>query len=138
MTRQDRHDVRPTGFVAGEDILAGALLGTDPDTGHLVMVGHIAGNPRVVIDPETSHYAIDRLAALLDRSPARVRTALRDLTTPAKPEEPTGLGAVVVGGEGRVWIHHGHGRWVRDDGMLLDWGRLTVLRVLSKGVQTDG
>lgn len=37
--RRDRHDVTPNGFVAGEDILAGAVLGVDPATGHLVMVG---------------------------------------------------------------------------------------------------
>lgn len=43
--RRDRHDVTPNGYIAGEDILAGAVLGTDPATGHLVMVGRIEPKP---------------------------------------------------------------------------------------------
>lgn len=38
--RQDRPDIRPQ-FVAGEDILAGALVGVDPLTGHILMAGRI-------------------------------------------------------------------------------------------------
>lgn len=42
-SRRDRHDVSPQ-FTAGEDILAGAIVGTDPATGQLFMVGRIESN----------------------------------------------------------------------------------------------
>jgi hypothetical protein len=63
-------------------------------------------------------------------------------TKPPKPEEPTGLGAVVEDADGERYVglgdHYGGGalRWKGDRGMTFtSYDRIDVVRVLSEGVQ---
>ena len=121
-----------------------------------------SARPLVVIDPEDSA-AVDALAKAWDsldgetfalgESPMTVRAyrmqaALREFAnpTPPKPDEPTGLGAVVEDAEGELWI-----RLVSaDDGPDDDWCRvgslpsdgkwtfyadIAAVRVLSEGIR---
>lgn len=65
--RPARHDVAPT-FTAGENITAGARIGVDPHTGHLVMAGEIIPPPSEA-DPvgyltDTAQLIRRRVAAL--------------------------------------------------------------------------
>lgn len=95
--------------------------------------------PLVVIDPDDTE-AVERLTDAFTRhnygDVEAMQAALREFAnpTPPKPDEPKGLGAVVVAGDGRGWIHHGRGRWMRDDATVLGWADLDVLRVVSEGV----
>lgn len=108
--------------------------------------------PLVVIDPEDREQ-VERLADLLIVERATtdgvvhsgVQAALRSLITPPKPEEPTGLGAVVEDVEGSKWIRwcspgaaHSFSQqpWQMADGGGADtyWSDITAVRVLSEGV----
>jgi len=80
--------------------------------------------------------------ALLDKIP-RMQAALREFAepTPPRPEEPTGLGAVVEDAEGVRWVRKGDERcgcpWSRQIGAAFsgqDWDRIDAVRVLSEGV----
>jgi len=111
--------------------------------------------PLVVIDPEDAEQ-IGRLAeaweaqthATLSDTPMtltqyRLQAALRSLITPPKPEEPTGLGAVVEDAEGYFWIRSatsGGDPW-RAEGARAPGGRsfhtwsdIVAVKVLSEGV----
>lgn len=111
----------------------------------------VDARPLVVIDPDQ----IDDLAAALNESldfrpgsvlAEAVAAALRDTIsafanpTPPKPEEPTGLGAVVEDAEGWRWVRrstHPARPWTADTGTFqksLDYADIDVVRVLSEGV----
>jgi len=66
-----------------------------------------------------------------------VRHALRSLTKPPKPEEPTGLGAVVEDEDGTAWHRTRAGRWITEEDDVLasgDWSHVRAVKVLSEGV----
>lgn len=59
--------------------------------------------------------------------------------TPPKPDEPTGLGAVVESARGKKYVRAGDG-WLPETvlGMFrnpIDWDEISAVRVLSEGVQ---
>jgi hypothetical protein len=119
----------------------------------------IEAHPLIVIDPrsmtwdgriptaeEFTAWAEAIGAGEFETGILRVADALRDLPapinpTPAKPEEPTGLGAVVEDAEGERWVRKGnssHGEdWTRQIGDAWtggSWDRIAAVRVLSEGV----
>jgi hypothetical protein len=105
--------------------------------------------PLVVIDPEDR----EQVELLVDQfmgqwsgcEGSRVGTmqgVLRVFAGHAKPEEPTGLGAVVEDTHGQVWIRadaSGSTPWTASDaGMVARWvgyARIAAVKVLSDGVQ---
>jgi hypothetical protein len=108
------------------------------------------GHPLAVIDPEDREQ-VERL--IMSAWPYayeqkgmsdNLQTALRELANPPtqKPDEPTGLGAVVEAADGR-WVRIAIGRygWVRGDNMLqfderFDgtlWNDIAAVKVLSDG-----
>lgn len=113
--------------------------------------------PLVVIDPENREQ-VERLDALIDAGlcgkdtpkwsgPADVlQAALREFAnpTPPKPDEPTGLGAVVEDADGAKWIlvydEMGDVRlWaplgaVATQTKWREWAEINVARVLSEGM----
>lgn len=109
--------------------------------------------PIVVIDPE-DHQQVERLVKALSTGQPLIgldptnremvdqawvthtQTALREFAnpTPPKPEEPTGLGAVVEDVEGDLLTHIGNHDWVTPGGDSFIWSELKVVRVLSEGV----
>jgi len=108
--------------------------------------------PLVVIDLEDGSSA-RRLTDLFyeaqggDRDPhhyGRMQQALREFAnpTPPKPEEPTGLGAVVEDAEGAIWIHvyaeecrlWAKGGEVSLLGHWRSYADINAVRVLSEGV----
>lgn len=114
----------------------------------------------VVIDPE-DHERVTELAAELIKATCRaglpwegsvreraavLRDTLREFAaTPPKPEEPTGLGAVVVDAEGRRWIRvDWENPWCLANpvrrangspthGSHVSYDRINAVRVLSEG-----
>ena len=104
--------------------------------------------PVAVIDPE-SDADVARLENALEAKGCRVwagvRAALREFAnpTPPKPEEPTGLGAVVEDAEGNRFIRYGSdlAPWIgapTNAGLDPDrpyryWARISAVRVLSEG-----
>jgi len=129
-------------------------------TGHSFFKGVAVGNsaivtdarPLVVIDPEDREQ-VERLGKVVARLWHEhpyvldaVQAALREFAnpTPPKPEEPTGLGAVVEDADGVRWVLNnprGYGKWSREnaaaDGLPRDyktWRMVTAVRVLSEGV----
>lgn len=108
--------------------------------------------PLVVINPED----VGQVAALANAwdaqthfepgpvrmtpSQYRMQAALRSLIEPPKPEEPTGLGAVVEDGMGGQWIRHGRGPapWMfaassPDNRDTYPWSDIAAVRILSPG-----
>lgn len=78
-----------------------------------------------------------------DRIIEDLAAALREFAnpTPPKPDEPTGLGAVVEDAEGRRWMRGSSTRglkvWVNDDALDSEWRAyrdIAAVRVLSEGV----
>lgn len=114
------------------------------------------GSPRplVVIDPEDREQ-VERLGTLLEGPEADLATILREFVSPAppKPEEPTGLGAVVEDAEGHKYLRAyeiGIMPWVRllrseingahvnrNDRGNHRYASLNVTRVLSEGVPAE-
>lgn len=115
--------------------------------------------PLVVIDPEDREQ-VERLRDLMDGAwvehgngqveawarGARgnaLQAALREFADPKppKPDEPTGLGAVVEDDKGRPWIRWSNGRgcvWRCPDTVAFDgraYDSISAVRVLSEGVQ---
>ena len=109
--------------------------------------------PLVVIDPE-SHADAQRLADALcavmckgepswDEARAyevhsHMRAALMSLAdppTPPKPDEPTGLGAVVEDAEERLYVNVGTAKdkW-RHGSIAYNWREIAAVRVLSDAV----
>lgn len=101
--------------------------------------------PLVVIDPEDREQ-VERLMALLksqDQAPEAVdimQAALREFAspTPPKPDEPTGLGAVVECADGSTWVRtdlHLANNWVHAGfGSRSSYADIAAVRVLSEGV----
>jgi len=75
-----------------------------------IEVAHV--RPLVVIDPEDREQ-VERLMAAFERARGEscfsaddkhLQAALRSLVAPPKPDEPTGLGAVVEDSDGFTWV----------------------------------
>lgn len=100
--------------------------------------------PLVVIDPEDPQQVERLRRAINDETAGYVGTrtitdALHEFAnpTPPKPEEPTGLGAVVEDADGVRFVLHGipEGQgWCDPDGIGRRWGSINAVRVLSEGV----
>jgi hypothetical protein len=73
----------------------------------------------------------------------QIADALREFADPKppRPDEPTGLGAVVRGSDGRIWIRAvqtaiGDMHWRSEDGQTCaKWRGIDAVEVLSEGVQ---
>jgi hypothetical protein len=129
----------------GENIGWCVLDGTDSRGLDDDEVGDNA-RPVVVIDPEDAEQ-VERLAsALFDvcaysatHSPIKLAAALREFArpTPPRPEEPTGLGAVVEDAEGKRWVRSvvtpARPWYTRNKSK--PWDEIVAVRVLSEGVQ---
>ena len=119
--------------------------------GMLRDAGLSRARPLVVIDPEDREQ-VERLAERIGhlwRSENYVadvvQAALREFAnpTPPKPEEPTGLGAVVEDSDGDLWTSvtnkGASDRWqpnnLRSDSERREWDDLAAVRVLSEGIQ---
>ena len=105
--------------------------------------------PLVVIDPEDVEQ-VERLAQCYIATwrggygnettegitTRQMRQALREFAnpTPPKPEEPTGLGAVVEDAEGQTWLRDWRGYWRAPD-VTCRWAKVDAVRVLSPGVE---
>ena len=112
----------------------------------LLLVSKSNARPLVAIDPEDREQ-VERLyktfvtTAAVNRADA-LQAALREFAnpTPPKPEEPTGLGAVVEDAEGErwVWLAQGaegaHWHRVGTPEKRANWHQITAVRVLSEGV----
>lgn len=110
--------------------------------------------PVVVIDPEDREQARSLLETYgrqftnwtpeLDSNVTRLQAALREFANPKqpKPEEPTGLGAVVRDAAGDLWVSlepdgSGPRRWVPADNserVRRNYVDLPIVAVLSEGV----
>lgn len=103
--------------------------------------------PLVVIDPEDREQVEQLAQRFYDQwsgcDGARdiaLQAALRSLIEPPKPDEPTGLGAVVEDSEGRRWVlvrsdESPTCNWWHDGGLgSNDYADISVVRVLSEGV----
>lgn len=100
----------------------------------------------VVIDPDNAH-EVGALADLFfqgkNYSLDAQMAALREFANPVvKPEEPTGLGAVVEDAEGRRWTRaivtpDDVEPWYREDILWGGWSEIAVTRILSPGVTND-
>lgn len=109
-------------------------------------IGDTDVRPLVVIDPEDREQ-VERLhglylAARETTSKGDLQVALREFAnpTPPKPDEPTGLGAVVEDAEGERYVRHGSASldesvtWCNSTGAGRSWERVNAVRVLSEGV----
>lgn len=104
--------------------------------------------PVVVIDPEDREQVRRLGQSLLAHEDMQrattenVQAALRSLIAPPKPDEPTGLGAVVEDSEGHLHVRTGRdyapwvgGRYNPSIGRGRPWSDIDAVRVLSDGVQ---
>jgi hypothetical protein len=108
--------------------------------------------PLLVLDPESDDDARRLMRAFwahgnddCDDEQA-MRDAMRSLVAPPKPEEPTGLGAVVIDDQGQQWVAIGDAgdrrsgslRWREalgtHVGETATWRGINAVRVLSEGV----
>lgn len=98
----------------------------------------------VVLDPESAEDVRRLIAACETASGEKAQAvastyfhaALRELAnpTPPKPEEPTGLGAVVEDATGIRWVRSCD-RWLHQiHGYGWTWDQVSAVRVLSEGV----
>lgn len=105
--------------------------------------------PLVVVDPEDVD-AVYRLDDLYRAAKSRgagaygwMQQALREFASPQppKPDEPTGLGAVVEDSAGELWVHVGPGDsfhvWAPENGnrVATSYEAIDAVRVLSEGIQ---
>ena len=99
--------------------------------------------PLVVIDPEDQEHRarFRQMAINYIHGDWTAEEAVRGLSTPPKPDEPTGLGAVVEDAKGDRWTRTGDDesvdRWHSQIGRVFtsrDYDRIDVVRVLSEGV----
>lgn len=119
---------------------------SDPNVAHVRSL--------VVIDPEDNDFFwfpsrlrldADRIGGTTAKVMRLVADQIEAQLVPPKPDEPTGLGAVVEDADGQKWVHRGRGfmtAWTRaaetvDDGFgrALPWSDIAAVRVLSEGVQ---
>ena len=109
--------------------------------------------PLVVVDPEDREQ-VERLAAAIvtpegriepsmERFVDRIADALRSLLAPPKPDEPTGLGAVVEDADGTLWTRFSRpvgcddgAHWAHETATQGNraYADITAVRVLSEGV----
>jgi hypothetical protein len=108
--------------------------------------------PFVVIDPEDPKQ-VERLSEVIrdaekecgqdfwEYDQTALKLALCEFADPKppKPDEPTGLGAVVEDAEGDLWVRcdaEDHGSWRRanDDALWRDYLSIDAVRVLSEGI----
>ena len=106
--------------------------------------------PLILIDPEDREQ-VERLVAAVYEQPYATKVAgtvehwqaaLREFAnpTPPKPDEPTGLGAVVEDANGVRWVKVFEGdMWQdhRDRSIWRGWNGVNAVRVLSEGVAAD-
>ena len=82
---------------------------------------------------------VARITKQLDVVTARLETVeARAPAAMAPPQEPTGLGAVVHGGNGTLWtrvLGRKHWSW---RGHLEDWADMDVAEILSHGYDIGG
>lgn len=113
----------------------------------------LEARPLVVIDPEDREQ-VERLADLNERATPEgwvsptdatnaMQAALREFAdpTPPKPDEPTGLGAVIEDANGDLWVRLRPAEWqwrrADDEGLFQGWHNISAVRVLSPGVASD-
>ncbi len=128
---------------------------------YMSSTGHVYPNksnqddvPVVVISPEDREQVerlIERMAqarvwavmpsdvdSMSDYRADQMQAALRSLIAPPKPDEPTGLGAVVEDASGRPWVFAGDvdssGTWWYNAAEPERWNEINAVRVLSEGV----
>lgn len=103
--------------------------------------------PLVVIDPEDGD-AVERMNSLYYAKRAAglaqltaMQAALREFANPAppKPEEPTGLGAVVEDERGTRWVRspdtdYPDAPWASAEFYPRPWSEINAVRKLSEGV----
>lgn len=141
-------DIRP-----GDVILASSPRYNGP-TIRVTGVEHVvygapfsARNNHIVFNVERMSGSATRLLAPMDRSYLVERVAqqaLREFADPppVKPEEPTGLGAVVEDSAGDLWVRDKTtttiAHWKRARGQMggkrLPWSAIDAVRVLSEGI----
>ena len=112
--------------------------------------------PLVVIDPE-DRAQVEMLRDLWDGAHAEqqghkpsastkgargnaLQAALREFADPKppKPDEPTGLGAVVEDADGLRWVRHADGWWGSPQQFdTRTWAAIDAVRVLSHGVTEE-
>lgn len=106
--------------------------------------------PVVTIDPEDREQVERLWDAIMDVAViGDMQDALREFADPKppRPDEPTGLGAVVEDTDGVLWVRAGddHGGVLDDNwrqtggehvGNWSEWERIAAVRVLSEGVVT--
>jgi hypothetical protein len=122
------------------------------DEGNVLPRGVAELRPLVVIDPEDPEQ-VERLSEVIrdaekecgqdfwEYDQTALKLALREFADPKppKPDEPTGLGAVVEDAEGDLWVRcdaEDHGSWRRanDDALWRDYLSIDAVRVLSEGI----
>ncbi len=100
----------------------------------------------VVIDPEDARTVATFALLYAAQDPGdvfpKMQAALREFAnpTPPKPDEPTGLGAVVEDANGVRWVrmrYEFNKNWCASDevGTRAHWDAIKVVRVLSEGIQ---
>lgn len=116
--------------------------GWTDQTGATWSTDRVNARPLVVIDPEDR----DQVAALLHamRPGAangffNLQDALRSFIAPLKPDEPTGLGAVVEDAKGERWVRveGAHLPWlgmVKGSALSVCYDEIAAVRVLSGGI----
>lgn len=145
VVRKHRDDSVPVWVISGHSFFKSIAVGND------VLIQGV--RPLVVIDPEDREQ-VERLwrhyveTAAVNRTDA-LQAALREFAnpTPPKPEEPTGLGAVVEDERGRRFTrYHATGVTLEPQPWALEadddcieirygWADISAVRILSEGVQ---
>lgn len=123
------------------------------DAGSYIQIAPGYARPLVVIDPEDREQAgrlLDLYTSVVrpfrgedepdDWRTDRMQDALRSLLTSPKPDEPTGLGAVVEDAEGERYVrwaarHRAERHWKGEEsGDYRAWPDVAAVRVLFEGV----
>ena len=125
--------------VGEETYLPVALPDGEEEGGVAVLAyGQRSVRPLVAIDPDDQQdrARFHQMAINYIRGDWTAQESMRGLSTPPKPDEPTGLGAVVEDADGGVWIraariahawHHPMGKWA-------EYRDIPAVRVHSEGV----
>lgn len=157
MTREwQPGDVAMVTYRVGECIEKNVCAKTDkgwdclaPGVGFLMHGDVYEARPLAVIDPEDAEQ-VERLAdcwrsvgsAEVDDNPLsliglRLREALRQFADPKppKPDEPTGLGAVVRDADGDLWVRRSDVHFIcpKNPNEALTWAEVEAVEVLSEG-----
>jgi hypothetical protein len=118
----------------GADLTPRPLVVIDPEDREQVeaLASALRSGIEAVLRVSVNDYSLDRIAD-------KVQAALHSLIEPPKPEEPTGLGAVVEAAcvhnpVPRTWVRDHDGNWQPRTGGADDWDSLSDVRVLNEGV----